>query len=266
MITDHSMWGSPGDDERLAREHPDDVITGWPDHHIVNGDPTSCGCLEHRHLSEEFMKQLEEQPMPFNFKNPLVSVGTETTGLDPDRHEIWELALIRVQTDGTYAEIVYQIRPDLTAADPEALEINRFHERFRVPDGEHAAVVDTHSGRAHPIALDNLREIVTYALWRSVLIGSNTTFDATFLRKLLDGNAPWHYRVVNALELAAGALMARGVEVPIPWDSAEVSRLIGVEPPDKKSAHTALADARWASDVFNAVRDGVDGGLTWLST
>lgn len=27
--------------------YPDDEVTGWPDHYIVNGDPASCGCPEH---------------------------------------------------------------------------------------------------------------------------------------------------------------------------------------------------------------------------
>lgn len=36
-----------GDDSEPTNAPPDDVITGWPDHHIVNGDPLSCGCPEH---------------------------------------------------------------------------------------------------------------------------------------------------------------------------------------------------------------------------
>lgn len=31
-------------------EWPEDVITGRPDHYIINGDPSSCDCPEHQAL------------------------------------------------------------------------------------------------------------------------------------------------------------------------------------------------------------------------
>jgi hypothetical protein len=30
-----------------AGDHPEDVITGYPDHHIINGDTSWCVCPEH---------------------------------------------------------------------------------------------------------------------------------------------------------------------------------------------------------------------------
>lgn len=60
---------------------------------------------------------------------PVCFVDTETTGLDPDRHQIWEVALIL--PDG--AGYVWQLPVDLARADPIALNIGRFHER-RVPE------------------------------------------------------------------------------------------------------------------------------------
>jgi hypothetical protein len=54
----------------------------------------------------------------------VVFLDTETTGLDPDRNEIWDLAFIR---DGK--EYEYKFSPDLTRADPIALKIGHFYER-----------------------------------------------------------------------------------------------------------------------------------------
>jgi len=45
-------------------------------------------------------------------------------------------------------------------------------------------------------------------------------------------------------------------EVPFPFSSRDLSRWTGVEPPAAEVAHTALGDARWARDVFDAVTGG----------
>jgi hypothetical protein len=67
----------------------------------------------------------------------LAFIDTETTGLDPDRHEIWEIALI--VDDQEYQ---WFLPVDLGKADPIALNIGRFHERYRsttiVPSGKYA--------------------------------------------------------------------------------------------------------------------------------
>ena len=59
-----------------------------------------------------------------------VFIDTETTGLDPDRHAIWEVALIT--PDGN--EHVWQFPVDEMSADPFALDIGRYWDR-RWPDG-----------------------------------------------------------------------------------------------------------------------------------
>lgn len=57
--------------------------------------------------------------------NNVAFVDTETTGLDPDRHKIWEVALITPNGD----EHVWQFPIDEMAADPAALDIGRYWER-----------------------------------------------------------------------------------------------------------------------------------------
>lgn len=189
---------------------------------------------------------------------PLVFTDTETTGLNPDQHEAWEVAIIKrvPQGDRTVdVETVYQLRPDMVLADDVALEIGRFHDRFKVPPGASAAVISADGQHAEEITTNEFRRQVAGLTRNAVMVGSNTQFDHTFIRKALGRpeEVPWHYRPVNAIELAVGVLIERGIKIEFPWSSTGVSRRLGVEPPSKDEAHTALADARWARDVFDAV-------------
>lgn len=54
----------------------------------------------------------------------LAFIDTETTGLDPDRHGIWEVALIIGER-----EHVWQFPIHETAADPFALKLNGYWDR-----------------------------------------------------------------------------------------------------------------------------------------
>lgn len=185
---------------------------------------------------------------------------TETTGLDPFLHDPWEIAVILRDGDKPDTEHVYRIQPDLTNAEPEALKINHYHERtsaegWRWDDSETAA---------HRL----------YALLDgAVLVGSNPAFDADMIGKLFgrhyDQPRPWHYRMRDAADMAAGYLYGRASELTRlgcdasyyervdkylaeGWKSRELSRAVQVEPPGD-DAHQALADARWMRDVYDAV-------------
>lgn len=179
-------------------------------------------------------------------------VDTETTHLSPRHGDVWEIAVIRRREDGVDVEYVWQVRPDLTTADPEALAIGKFHERFAVPDGWDA-IEFMPSGPPFrsmiPEMLSDLQEALSGAVW----VGSNPGFDVAFISKLLwayDRKTVWHYRPYDIVQLAAAKV---GLEKagPLPWRSYDLSRAVGVEPP--QDAHQALADARHVRDVWDAI-------------
>lgn len=189
-------------------------------------------------------------------RRPLASTDLETTGLDPARHDAWEIAIVRHDVDGYIREHLWQKRPSeqaLLEADPEALRISRYHERMAVPAG--AEAIDMISGET--LTLGELFKEIHRLLDGAILIGSNVgAFDADFLRRML-GSAPWHYRPVCAATLAAGFLYsAEPGAMPgegYPFSTGHVSRHMGVRQPGPDERHTALADARWALDLYETV-------------
>jgi DNA polymerase III epsilon subunit-like protein len=181
----------------------------------------------------------------------LAFTDTETTGLDPARHEAWEVGIVLRKPGLPDVEYLWQVRPDLSTAEDEALAIGRYAERACVPASHHAAYTGG-PGAPVPMTRAEMQAAVTYILNGAVLIGSNPGFDADFLRKLLGGRAPWHYRPVDVPTLAAGRLCARGNAPVPPYSSRELSRAMGVAPPAPDQAHTAIGDARWVRDFYDA--------------
>jgi hypothetical protein len=81
----------------------------------------------------------------------------------------------------------------------------------------------------------------------------------------------WHYHLQDVETLAVGYLTALRRFVPespeiagltpgqlatlgdLPWDSEFLSSALGVPVPSGEDRHTAIGDARWARDVYDAV-------------
>lgn len=149
----------------------------------------------------------------------VVIVDLETTGLDPDRHHIWEVAVIvrDHRTPHYDGEWHYMMRPNLSAADPAALRVGRYYERAPkvladplvqayVLDRPFTAHAHTPSG---PVARMAVAARLAMLLDDAALVGCNPTFDAAFLSRFLraHGQSPtWHHRLVDVYSLAAGYL------------------------------------------------------------
>ncbi|MGW1267566.1 3'-5' exonuclease [Streptomyces sp. NPDC002491] len=195
---------------------------------------------------------------------PIAFVDCETTHLDAEIGEAWEVAVIlRTEKDGrlTDTEHVWQFAIDRATADPEALRIGRFRERHLVDPSWGAAW--TGPGPILPCSRRSAIDAIVTMLRGAVLVGSNPGFDERFLRKLVGpGGAQWHYRPYDIVQLAAAKIGAQAAG-PLPWSSYTLSRAAGVEPPTEEAAHTALGDARWARDVHDAVMIREKFALSW---
>jgi DNA polymerase-3 subunit epsilon len=101
---------------------------------------------------------------------PLAFVDLETTGLDPQRHEIIEIGAIRVDSStlAVLAEVDVRVAPvHIERADPESLRINGYSAEGWVD------AVDLHE------AFDQVAPLLDGA----VLAGHNVGFDKNFLNE-----------------------------------------------------------------------------------
>lgn len=163
--------------------------------------------------------------------NALCYIDTETTGLDPDSHQAYEVSWWR--EDGAQQRAI--LPHSLTLADEKALEIGRYHERG-----------------IEPGAWPSRWQIVSHLaeqLQGVTLVGSNPGFDAAFLSRLI-GSAPWSHRMID---VSQGAMWVLG------WDrprglaaAADALRDLGFAIP--AADHTAEGDVAATKAVHEALR------------
>lgn len=194
----------------------------------------------------------------------LAFVDCETTGLDPDRHDVWEVGLILADDadpSGVRAVRSWLLdRVDLSKADPMSLEISGFHERH--PKGwkmiQESKAPDPTNHLTFAIEFGRLTH-------GAHLVGAVPSFDEERLRKILlsRGFQPgWHYHLIDVEAMAVGYLRGRrsatstgqGItDLLLPWKSDDLSRACGVTPPSEEDRHTALGDARWVHRWYCAL-------------
>jgi hypothetical protein len=194
----------------------------------------------------------------------------ETTGLDPrnGRHHAWEIALIVRDEDNGEPdrEYAWQLRHDLSEADPLALGVGRYYERCVVADWE----IGTGKAIAHPD--EGLTEKVLFhhgiaaeiasLIPGAVFTAANPAFDSAFIGEFLRVHghcASWDYHLRDTGTLIRGylhGLAAAGNIAPSAVPSSlrldDLVRAVGIEPRDY-DRHSALGDVRMIRDAEDVI-------------
>lgn len=197
----------------------------------------------------------------------IVFLDTECTGLSLD-DDIWEFAAIR-RVDGVETEHHLFIEHDPAKCAQLPASFRRDHyQRFPgadstgCPGRAHGAVDRGHAaGYVEKLTED-----------RPHIVGAVPNFDTERLARMLSAfSLKWgaHYHLIDVENLAIGYLAARWrgyadspneeaaakarLVTTLPWDSDELSRAVGVEPPGEGVRHTAMGDVRWAMAIYDRV-------------
>lgn len=212
---------------------------------------------------------------------PLAFIDTETTSLRPDRRA-WEIGLITripatVYPDGQPSEDTRDVEYrwlidaadlDLGNADLNSLKVGRFHDRHPQAGAP---------GRTEPMPEADVLAEVERLTRGAHLVGAVVSFDAEVLaaRMRAHGICPsGHYHLIDVEALAVGCLSAlhrvhtwppgirddRGMDrlpelIGPPWKSDDLAAALGVTI-SEQDRHTALGDARFARDIYDAVMGG----------
>lgn len=163
-------------------------------------------------------------------------MDTETTGLDPTKHELLEVAAIRTSPDGKTIIKTYEakLKPlHLETAEPKALQINGYNS---------TDWADEMCAKPE-IVVDELQKMAG----NTVLVGQNVSFDEGFLTPLftrLKMKAPWGYHKVDTVALAWPLFCYTPMEG---LSLEKVCRFLGVTEMPK---HRALADAMACREIY----------------
>lgn len=191
----------------------------------------------------------------------LAFLDTETLGLDHVSHPIFEVGIV-MRDDDADTEHRWTFNPgrQLAMADPGALRINHFYDlAVDLPLGiTHARYWLEGQEQDSPAVEQALWEIAQLTADRHI-VGAIPSFDTERLDTMLreHGLCPaWHHHIIDVEALAVGYLAGRKRQLdkfltPKGWDSRKLGEAVGA--PRGADAHTALADARWARDMYDAI-------------
>jgi hypothetical protein len=189
-------------------------------------------------------------------------IDTETAGLDPEHHAIWEIAVIVDDVEHCWQQRlpIHGVGgvpgSYFNTVDQWVLDNTGIRDRY-----DHDTALEPMESIARFVELVRGRHLVGACPW----------FDSERLHRLWltvapdDKRAlPWHYHLIDVENLAIGWLAGfheagwhegfrQLEEAGLPWKSTDLSIALNVNPADFEPKHSALADARWAKAMYEAV-------------
>jgi len=175
----------------------------------------------------------------------LAFIDVETTGFDPERHEIIEIGGIiakpvPVPGRGPKLEVVeefeYKIKPEhLETADPEALRINSYNDADWLFASDLASVM----------------KIIQEKTADCVIVGQNVHFDWRFLDaafKKTGLTSRMHYQKLDLIPIVFAKTYHQSE--PERFNLRSLAEHYGVVNPN---AHSALADIRATFEIYKKV-------------
>lgn len=182
----------------------------------------------------------------------LVFMDTETTGLSLD-DDIWEFAAVRREPDGTETELHLFIEHD-------PAKCRRLPESFAADHAARFPSPCSNNVVSRKAACQRISQL--FSGDRPHVVGAVPNFDTERLRLMFQREWPnwprhefWHYHLIDVETLAVGWIYGSGPAnglADLPWDSDDLSRVCGVEPPTTER-HTATGDVRWAMALYDAI-------------
>lgn len=213
-----------------------------------------------------------DQPMRLAF------VDIETTSLDRETAEVWDIAIItrdpgpngdRTQT--------WTWWPDLTQASPDSLRITGFYQRMYELGLSRPGLVrytDSRGSGGEGLTAElTAAEEVARTLTGAFFVAAVPDFDAHHLGRWLrsfEHVGAHHYHLADVESMVVGYLRGafqagqtcahephdeQDVSWPIarpPWNHGQLCKAVGIDP-DAYERHTALGDARCVRDVWDTV-------------
>lgn len=173
--------------------------------------------------------------------NDLIFLDTETTGLEDDKHAVWEVAW--AINDGEIQSHI--LVHSLMTADFDALNVNKYYERF--PEGARS--------RGPHVDL-----MVREVLKGNTLVCSNPSFDRGFLKARWKSE-PWHHRSVD---ISSFAMPLLGHTRPMGLATVTLElRDRGYDIP--KADHTAAGDVNALRECYRALKNIQVRYENWMS-
>lgn len=172
-------------------------------------------------------------------KHTLAFIDVETTGFDPDKHELIEIGmvLVRQKENGTQFEVIEEvelkIQPErLEDADPTALRVNGYDE----------------SAWLFAMSLEDAMKAFAEKTQGAIFVAHNLVFDFNFIdhafRKTGVENK-MHYAKLDTITLAFAKLHKN--EDITKFSLHALTQHYGIE---NERAHSALPDARATFELY----------------